>query len=823
MSSTKTRASDKTGSRAKKSASKPAKVAPAAKSARATLHEALDGDPRIAAIGAAAGVGVFELTVVDGQVDHDKTQLVASARCRELMGLGSERPNSAAAALSDKIHPEDRARVLTAFAAHLADKSGKTRYREEYRARALGDEYRWVRTSTTTMRDERGVPLRVIGTMEDVNERKQTVLALQNATTRAELYNEASAVGLWDMSVIAGDPVNPHNEFWWSQQFRQMLGFRDASDFPDVLDSWASRLHPDDKERILTAFGGHLNDHSGKTPYDVEYRLQLKSGEYRWFRATGATMRDERGVPLRVAGALKDIHDEKKTAIALQNALTRGDLINLASGVALWDMSVIAGDPINPQNEFWWSQQFRQMLGFRDASDFPDVLDSWASRLHPDDKERILTAFGGHLNDHSGKTPYDVEYRLQLKSGEYRWFRATGATKRDAHGVPLRVAGALKDIHDEKETVIALERLISAAVEGDLTQRLAVERYEGAMRTIGESMNRLLDSTAESFRSVKSAIDQVGQASTQLRATSQMMSASSVELKANVDHSSTELSRVSDGVKANAENAALANALVTATAAAARGGEQRMEEMSSAMSAINNSSRQIARIIKVIDEIAFQTNLLALNAAVEAARAGRHGKGFAVVAQEVRSLAERSANAAKETADLIEDSTSKVDEGVKIADTTRAALGDIVGNVGRVVDLVGEIAAASSEQANALDSVSGSMLMATTAAQAGSQQSNEVAAASDELSRQMTVLKERMDKYKIAARPRVAMPGMPLGATPELIEQILHALQARANGVASADNDQRAGLSRQRTGTDDVLEPSHILPVGQDDRSFNGF
>jgi methyl-accepting chemotaxis protein len=299
-----------------------------------------------------------------------------------------------------------------------------------------------------------------------------------------------------------------------------------------------------------------------------------------------------------------------------------------------------------------------------------------------------------------------------------------------------------------------------------------------------------------------------------------MMSQSSLELNGNVDHSSTELSKVSDGVKANAENAAMANQLVTATSEAARGGEHRMEEMSAAMSAINSSSRHIARIIKVIDEIAFQTNLLALNAAVEAARAGRHGKGFAVVAQEVRSLAERSAKAAKETAELIEDSTAKVDQGVKIADSTRSALGDIVGNVTKVVDLVAEIASASGEQARALTSVTESMVKATTAAQAGSQQSNEVAAASDELSRQMTVLKDRMDKYKIGAKPRTAAAGLPAGASPELIEQIVAALQARSfGGVLDARHDTASEAKPAAASVD----PRAVMPLDRDERGFGGF
>lgn len=128
---------------------------------------------------------------------------------------------------------------------------------------------------------------------------------------RLDLLIQASNIGLWDMSVIAGDPVNPSNEFWWSNHFRRMLGFQDETDFPNVLDSWASRLHPDESEGVLAAFGAHLNDYSGRTPYDIEYRLQMKSGEWRWFRASGSTLRDGKGTPLRVAGALHDIHETK--------------------------------------------------------------------------------------------------------------------------------------------------------------------------------------------------------------------------------------------------------------------------------------------------------------------------------------------------------------------------------------------------------------------------------------------------------------------------------------------------------------------------------
>jgi PAS domain S-box-containing protein len=288
---------------------------------------------------------------------------------------------------------------------------------------------------------------------------------LATVHARFELVNQAASEGLWDMTVVAGDPVNMENEFWWADNFRTMLGFSDETDFPNVLGSWANRLHPEDKERTLTAFAAHLNDRSGLTPYDIEYRLQRKDQSYGWYRARGATLRDGGGVPLRVAGSLADISSRKqheKRILERNNELAalntdlatiraRFELVNQAASEGLWDMTVVAGDPVNMDNEFWWADNFRTMLGFSDETDFPNVLGSWANRLHPEDKERTLTAFAAHLNDRSGLTPYDIEYRLQRKDQSYGWFRARGATLRDSSGIPLRVAGSLADISARKQ------------------------------------------------------------------------------------------------------------------------------------------------------------------------------------------------------------------------------------------------------------------------------------------------------------------------------------------------------------------------------------
>lgn len=177
----------------------------------------------------------------------------------------------------------------------------------------------------------------------------------------------------------------------------------------------------------------------------------MKNGTYRWFYAQGETLRDEQGRPVRVAGSLRDIQDELEREREHEVIITRFELAREMLSDGLWDMEVIAGDPVNPKNPFWWSPQFRKLLGFETVEEFPDVLDSWASRLHPEDRERSLTAFGSHLTDRSRKTPFDVEYRLNIKSGEYRWFRARGQTKRDPDRAPLRVVGALVDINLQHE------------------------------------------------------------------------------------------------------------------------------------------------------------------------------------------------------------------------------------------------------------------------------------------------------------------------------------------------------------------------------------
>ncbi|MET0342839.1 MAG: PAS domain-containing methyl-accepting chemotaxis protein [Polyangiales bacterium] len=558
----------------------------------------------------------------------------------------------------------------------------------------------------------------------------------------------------------------------------------------------------------------------------AEFRRVGKGGREIYIQASYIPIRDSHGEPYKVVKYATDLTAEKQKTqqlvaaerekIMLQTQRARSALDGATTPILTLDAKL---------QILYVNAAMKAFLGRFEADIRRDVPRFEADQV-------VGSAFEQLDRDlaHQRRTleALDAPLESRLKLGG-RLIDQVLVPARDDAG---KLIGYSAEWLDQTEQTLAqteVENVLKGAVEGDLTRRLEVGRYEGFVRQVAEGMNRLLDSISESLRQVKSAVEQIGQASTELRTTSQMMSSSAVELSNAAEQSAGSLGKAAEMVRANAENAAMANQLVTQTSSAAQDGQSRMRDMSVAMSEINASAQQIAKIIKVIDEIAFQTNLLALNAAVEAARAGRHGKGFAVVAQEVRNLAERSAKAAKETAQLIEDSVEKVAQGVKIAERTGGALDEIIGNVAKVVDLAGEIATASDEQSRTIGSVTSSIGNVTENAQAGSQQSNEVAAAAEEMGRQMEVLRQRIASYKLGVSTRDAT-GLPAGVTGELLEQIAQFLAARGGlgalaGLSGQNDNGRAPqpAARAANGGGGGSDPRAVLPLDADERGFHGF
>ncbi|MDO8141323.1 MAG: methyl-accepting chemotaxis protein, partial [Candidatus Brocadiales bacterium] len=239
---------------------------------------------------------------------------------------------------------------------------------------------------------------------------------------------------------------------------------------------------------------------------------------------------------------------------------------------------------------------------------------------------------------------------------------------------------------------------------------------------------------------------QVASAAGQISESSQSLADGASQQAASIEETSSAMEEISSMVNQNADNAKEAASLANLCNTSAEQSDNAMGMLNTAINEISGSSKQIANIIKVIDEIAFQTNLLALNAAVEAARAGEHGKGFAVVAEEVRNLAQRSASAARDTAQLIEDSVKKVDVGVDLTKKVETSLKEIVKNVKKVTDLVNEISNASQEQSEGVGQVGKAISQMDQVIQQNAANAEETAAASEELSAQAQSLLSLVDR-----------------------------------------------------------------------------
>jgi methyl-accepting chemotaxis protein len=300
-----------------------------------------------------------------------------------------------------------------------------------------------------------------------------------------------------------------------------------------------------------------------------------------------------------------------------------------------------------------------------------------------------------------------------------------------------------------KKMVIAFRskaRAMEIAAQRDLTVDIEmISEKDG----LGKSLNTLKDSLNQVVGDVKSSVDQINIGAGQISETSQSLSQGASEQAASLEEISASITQINSQSKQNAENATEANGLAKKATEDAEHGNKEMGGLSVAMEKINKSSDQIKKIVKVIDDIAFQTNLLALNANVEAARAGKYGKGFAVVADEVRNLAVRSAEAVKETTEMVDESIKNIESGNKAVDATATQLDSIMGGVSKVADFLEEIAVASGEQAEAIGQITQGLEQIDQVTQANTASAEESAAAAEELASQSMQLKSMVATFKL--------------------------------------------------------------------------
>jgi len=325
-------------------------------------------------------------------------------------------------------------------------------------------------------------------------------------------------------------------------------------------------------------------------------------------------------------------------------------------------------------------------------------------------------------------------------------------------GVIRNLAGSMNTMCENVGKVLdEIVRMLGALAQGDLSSRITAQ-YQGAFANVKDNANATAQRLSETMAGIKAAAKEVANAAVEISSATTDLSQRTEEQAASLEQTSASMEQISATVRKNAENAQQASQSAAVTRDVGGRGGAVVAQAVDAMARIEESSRKIADIIGVIDEIARQTNLLALNAAVEAARAGDAGRGFAVVASEVRSLAQRSSQAAKDIKDLINNSTSQVKDGVDLVNRAGTALNEIVESIKTVADIVTDIANASAEQAAGIDQVNKALTQMDEVTQQNSALVEENAATAKTLEQQSAHMDEKVSFFRSGADAGTVVP-----------------------------------------------------------------
>jgi archaellum component FlaC len=374
------------------------------------------------------------------------------------------------------------------------------------------------------------------------------------------------------------------------------------------------------------------------------------------------------------------------------------DTLSLHAGIGLWDAVFHDGDAMHAEARWTWSSEFRRLCGYSSESEFPNVVQSWSDRLHPDDKEATFAAFSATCASGVG---YDVTYRLKVKDGSYRWFRATGGVVLDQNRKPRRACGSLVDI----------ESLTRSASDKREAMNKIADDFENA---VGKMVKNVSSSSTDLEGSAKS----LGVTARKSQDLTALVAAASGEASTNVQSAASVTIQMTSSINEISRQVQDSNRIAGEAVKQAEGTNVRVGELAKAASRIGD-------VVELINNIAGQTNLLALNATIEAARAGEAGRGFAVVASEVKALAEQTAKATGEISQQISGIQSATQDSV-------TAIKEIGETIGRMSEISSVIAAAVEEQGAATREISRNIEQASQASKRVSSDISDVQRGAEE-------------------------------------------------------------------------------------------
>ncbi|NYF34830.1 methyl-accepting chemotaxis protein [Stenotrophomonas sp. JAI102] len=482
-----------------------------------------------------------------------------------------------------------------------------------------------------------------------------------------------------------------------------------------------------------------------------QYRRLGKGGREIWIQASYNPVFDSHGRPYKVVKFATDITAQKFQAADFAGQLAA---INKSQAVIEFDLEgrILAAN-----------ENFLAAMGY--------ALDEVRGQHHAMFAEPAYRqsaeyrAFWAKL----GRGEYDAgQYKRLGKGGREVWIQASYNPIYDMNGRPFKVVKYATDITAQVRDTLALQQavaqtreVVAAAQAGDLTGHIATEDKSGPIAELCQGINALVEAMAGIIAQIKLAADTIAVGASEIAEGNSDLSVRTEQQAASLEETAVSMKGLTATVRRTADNARQANQLSGGAVEVAAQGGQVVHEVVSTMSLINDSSRRIVDIIGVIDGIAFQTNILALNAAVEAARAGEHGRGFAVVASEIRSLSQRSAEAAKEIKQLIDDSVEKVGAGTRQVESAGRTMDEIVVSVKRVSDLMADISAAAQQQSEGIEQINQVVEHIDESTQQNAALVEEASAAARSMEEQSTQLLQTVAAFRVtgavgAARPAAA-------------------------------------------------------------------
>ena len=513
-----------------------------------------------------------------------------------------------------------------------------------------------------------------------------------------------------------------------------------------------------------------------------QFKRIAKGGREIWIQATYNPIIDENGKPFKVVKFATDVTERKKEELSFAGQI---EAINKSQAVISFNMD----GTIRNANDNFLSAIGYSLEEIQGKHHSMFVTPDYANSAE-------YKEFWAKLN--AGKFQ-SGEFMRVGKGGKEIWIQASYNSVKDLNGKPYKVVKYAIDITEQKklqQTVESLlgdvSRVMIALAEGKLDERIT-NQYTGKFDGLKNTVNNYCKKITELALTIGETSQLVSTGAEEISRGNMDLSRRTEAQAAGLEETSASMEEMTSTVKQNADNAREANELATGARKQASTGGEVVNQAINAMHEINQASNKISDIIGVIDEIAFQTNLLALNAAVEAARAGEQGRGFAVVATEVRNLAGRSATAAKEIKDLIEDSVEKVTEGSRLVNQSGETLEEIVGSIRQVAEIVGDISSATQEQALGIDQVNKAIMEMDGTTQQNTAMVEEAAAAAESMAEQSNELSGIISFFKIEGSSDSASNQLAPAEDRRSSDRPWSSQPAKGTGVPVAELQKAAG------------------------------